>query len=173
MCVRIEQAAEKNTPEAAGVAPEPPPGGNGACAEQGRAWGWKDGPREVAVAGWHRIRTMRRANRARGCGAPAAKLPKAPTIVMLDLAPPPLSSGPRPAPRRVTIRATRPALVDLRFTGDACVIGDGRVAAVCLGDYRIGQLAVTPFDVPSLNSTFWQVRLGQARRNQARRRARN
>lgn len=113
---------------------------------------------------------MRRAERARGQGGPVNTIPKAPTIVILDLAAPPLSITGRPAPRRVTIRATRPALVDLRFTGDACVIGDGDVALVCLGDYRMSQLAVTPFDVPSLNNTFWQVRLGQARRNQARRR---
>jgi hypothetical protein len=91
---------------------------------------------------------------------------------MLDLAPPPLASARRPAPRRVVIRATRPALNDLRFTGDACVVGEGPTAAVCLGDYRIGQLAVTPFDVPSLNNTFWQVRLGQARRQQTRKRLR-
>jgi hypothetical protein len=91
---------------------------------------------------------------------------------MLDLAPPPLSSTRRIAPRKVVIRATRPALNDLRFTGDACVVGDGQVAAVCLGDYRMGHLAVTPFDVPSLNSTFWQIRLGEARRSFARRRLR-
>jgi hypothetical protein len=115
---------------------------------------------------------MRRANKARGQGGPATTFPKAPTIVMLDLAAPPLTSGPRPTPRRVRARATRPALVDLRFTGDACVVGDGDTAAVCLGDYRLSQLAVTPLDLPSLNSTFWQVRLGQARLNQARRRQR-
>lgn len=109
-------------------------------------------------------------NGARGRRGPGKKtIPRAPTIVMIDLAPPPLTS-PRPAaPRRVVIRATRPALNDLRFTGDACVVGDGPLAAVCLGDYRMGQLAVTPFDVPSLNNTFWQIRLGQARRAQARR----
>lgn len=123
---------------------------------------------------WHRIRTMLSPlNGARGRGRPAKRtIPKAPTVVMLDLSPPPLSA-PRPAaPRRVVIRATRPALNDLRFTGDACVIGEGARAAVCLGDYRMGQLAVTPLDVPSLNNTFWQIRLGQARRSQARRQRR-
>ena len=110
--------------------------------------------------------------KARGRGGPARNAPKAPTIVMLDLAPPPLSSTRPIAPRRVVIRATRPALNDLRFTGDACVVGDGQLAAVCLGDYRMGHLAVTPFDMPSLNNTFWQIRLGQARRAYARKQRR-
>ena len=68
--------------------------------------------------------------------------------------------------RRTTIRASRPALSDLRFKGDACVTA----AAVCLGDYQLTQVDSTPLDVPALNRAFLQVRLGQARRNHAQRR---
>jgi hypothetical protein len=67
------------------------------------------------------------------------------------------------------IRASRPSLVDLRFKGDPWVVQDGSQAAVCLGDYPMTQLAVAPFDVPSLNRTLQQIRLGQARRNYLRR----
>jgi hypothetical protein len=69
------------------------------------------------------------------------------------------------APRKVVVRATRPALTDLGSRGDAWLVGEGAVAAVCRGDRRLGQLAVTPLDLPSLNRALWQVRLGQARRN--------
>lgn len=91
---------------------------------------------------------------------------------MLDVAIPPLPTAERPVtPPKTVIRACRPALTDLRFKGDACVVGEeeGAVASVCLGDYRMVQLEVTPFDLPSLNSTLWQVRVGQARLNQSRR----
>jgi hypothetical protein len=59
----------------------------------------------------------------------------------------------------------RPSLLDLRFKGDACVVGqcDGR-ASLCLGDYRLLQLDVSPLDLPGLNRMLGQVRLGQARR---------
>ncbi|MBY0228283.1 MAG: hypothetical protein K2W96_03270 [Gemmataceae bacterium] len=84
------------------------------------------------------------------------------------------SGGPKPteltmleprSSRRTVIRASRPALSDLRFKGDACVTR----AAVCLGDYQLTQVALTPLDVPAMNRAFLQVRTGQARRNQARR----
>lgn len=86
-------------------------------------------------------------------------------LVMLELATPPEMSS----RRRVTIQALRPALSDLRFKGDACVVPEGGDAAVCLGDYQLTRLALTPLDVPAMNRAFLQVRLGQARRNLSRR----
>jgi hypothetical protein len=74
-----------------------------------------------------------------------------------------------PASLRVRIRACRPSLLDLRFKGDPWVVGDDRRAAVCLGDYSLSQVRVSPLDLPSLNRTLLQVRLGQARRNLGRR----
>jgi hypothetical protein len=69
------------------------------------------------------------------------------------------------SPRRLAIRASRPALNDLRFKGDACVVPDDSAdAAVCLGDYRLTRLSLTPLDVPAMNRAFLQVRYGQARR---------
>jgi hypothetical protein len=70
--------------------------------------------------------------------------------------------------RRVVIKASRPALIDLRFKGDAWVVVRGSLAAVCLGDYPLGHVAASPLDLPSLNRTLGQVRTGQARRNYAR-----
>lgn len=75
----------------------------------------------------------------------------------------------RPTTRRVSIRACRPSLIDLRFKGDPWVVADECRAAVCLGDYSLGQVHICPLDVPSLNRTLQQVRLGQARRNHLRR----
>lgn len=69
------------------------------------------------------------------------------------------------ASRRVVLKACRPALTDLRFKGDAWVVLRGMVAAVCLGDYSLGQVAASPLDLPSLNRTLEHVRTGQARRN--------
>ncbi len=70
---------------------------------------------------------------------------------------------------RVAIRTSRPSLIDLRFKGDLWVVPDGFLAAVCLGDYPMAHVAASPFDLPSLNRTLQQVRLGQARRNYHRR----
>jgi len=77
--------------------------------------------------------------------------------------------GREPVIRKMTIKATRPALTDMRFKGDAWIVRDGGVAAVCLGDYALGQVQSTSLDVPSLNRALSQVRLGQARRNHVRR----
>ena len=60
-------------------------------------------------------------------------------------------------------------MIDLRFKGDPWVVTDGGLAAVCLGDYPMSRVAASPFDLPSLNRTLQQVRLGQARRNYLRR----
>jgi hypothetical protein len=74
----------------------------------------------------------------------------------------------RPTTRRGHIRACRPSLIDLRFKGDPWVVADECRAAVCLGDYSLGQVHICSLDVPSLNRTLLQVRLGQARRNYLR-----
>jgi hypothetical protein len=90
---------------------------------------------------------------------------------MQDLAIPPIVPPAPPAPvsRRVTVRACRPSLIDLRFKGDPWVVVKERQAAVCLGDFSLGQVSVSPLDVPSLNRCLLQVRFGQARRNYVRR----
>ena len=56
-----------------------------------------------------------------------------------------------PAPGRKQVRAVRPALSDLRFKGDAWVVdnGDG-TASVCLGDYQLGRVQLSPLDLPTL-----------------------
>ncbi len=82
---------------------------------------------------------------------------------------PPTSLSRNPSSRRLPLKASRPGLTDLRFKGDAWVVGRGGVAAVCLGDYPLGHIAVSPLDVPSLNRAWEQVRAGQARRNYLRR----
>jgi hypothetical protein len=74
-----------------------------------------------------------------------------------------------PAARRGAIRACRPSLIDLRFKGDPWVVADDCRAAVCLGDYALGQVEVCVLDVPSLNRTLQQIRIGQARRSYVRR----
>jgi hypothetical protein len=65
----------------------------------------------------------------------------------------------------IRVRAVRPALTDLRFKGDPWVVDhqDG-TASLCLGDYALVRIGVLPIDVPSLNRTLHQVRLGQTRR---------
>lgn len=64
---------------------------------------------------------------------------------------------------RRLVKASRPALIDLRFKGDLWVVAHGDTAVVCLGDFPMGELAVSPFDVPALNHVLQAVRLGQAR----------
>ena len=79
----------------------------------------------------------------------------------------------RPVKRvRVTVRTTRPAVVDLRFREDAWVVAGEGHATVRLGDYQLGGVAVTSLDVPALNSLFFAVRTGQARRQVAEGRGR-
>jgi hypothetical protein len=90
-----------------------------------------------------------------------------PMVRMLNAAPSPAAN--RPAHRLVVIKASRPSLIDLRFKGDPWVVPHGPLAALCLGDYPMSQISVSPLDVPSLNRALLQVRLGQARRNYLRR----
>jgi hypothetical protein len=85
---------------------------------------------------------------------------------MLEIPPP--TTLERPPLRRVAIRTSRPSLIDLRFKGDPWVVTHGLLASVCLGDYPMAHVAASPLDVPSLNRTLQQVRLGQARRNYLR-----
>src|SRR4051794_19755077 len=89
---------------------------------------------------------------------------------MQELAiPPVVAAVPPPPSRRVTIRACRPSLIDLRFKGDPWVVLEQEQAAVRLGDFSLGQVNVSPLDVPSLTRCLLQVRFGQARRNYVRR----
>jgi hypothetical protein len=67
--------------------------------------------------------------------------------------------------RRVRVPAVRPAIIDLRFRGDACVLDNGDdTASLRLGDYALARVASLSLDVPSLNRAFLGLRLGQARR---------
>jgi hypothetical protein len=83
-------------------------------------------------------------------------------------APTRLPLAPTRTPRKRVIQATRPALIDLHRKEDVWLVGKGRQGIIYLGDQRLLDLAVTPFDLPTLNRTLWQVRLGQARRDLAR-----
>lgn len=68
-----------------------------------------------------------------------------------------------------SLRGIRPSLLDLRFTGDAWVMEDeDGSAAVCLDNYRLTHILSSPFDVPSLNRQFLEMRQGQMRRRMYR-----
>lgn len=73
-------------------------------------------------------------------------------------------------------RCVRPSLLDLRFTGDPWVVDqeDGSVS-VRLDNYPLAFVQVAPFDMPSLNRLFlelrqWQIRRHRSRQFRARRR---
>jgi hypothetical protein len=68
-----------------------------------------------------------------------------------------------------SLRSVRPSLLDLRFTGDPWVVDhhDG-TASVRLDNYRLARLHTLPFDLPSLNQLFLQLRQWQMRRRLAR-----
>jgi hypothetical protein len=68
-----------------------------------------------------------------------------------------------------TVRSVRPSLLDLRFTGDPCVVDqqDG-TATVRLDNYRLARIRTSPFDVPTLNNLFLQLRHWQIRRRMYR-----
>lgn len=63
------------------------------------------------------------------------------------------------------LRSVRPSLLDLRFTGDPWVVGheDG-TASVRLDNYRLARIHTLPFDLPSLNQLWLQLRQSQIRR---------
>jgi hypothetical protein len=86
---------------------------------------------------------------------------------MLNLTTPPATTpeSTRSTGGRRVLRASRPALVDLRFKGDPWVVGSSEgTAAVCLGDYALLQIAVSALDLPSLNRAWLNLRFAQARR---------
>ncbi|MGL4551759.1 MAG: hypothetical protein ACRC33_11270 [Gemmataceae bacterium] len=95
------------------------------------------------------------------------RIPRGLVLIMSSLAfPEPLT--PRRTMRRIALRATRPALNDLRFRGEADVTAEGDGATVCIGTYELTRVACTPLDIASLSRTFSDIRTGQARRNIAR-----
>ena len=65
------------------------------------------------------------------------------------------------------LRSVRPSLLDVRFTGDAWVVDhrDG-TASVRLDNYRLARIHTLPFDLPSLNHLWMQLRQWQMRRRQ-------
>lgn len=62
------------------------------------------------------------------------------------------------------LNSVRPSLLDLRFTGDPWVVDhkDG-TASVRLDNYGLARIQTVPFDVPSLNRLFLQLREWQRR----------
>ncbi|MFO0844035.1 MAG: hypothetical protein U0797_16815 [Gemmataceae bacterium] len=86
----------------------------------------------------------------------------------MALATPNVSQLREPTRRRQTCKTSRPALIDLRFKGDAWVVAQGPLAVVCLGDFALSLVPAGPFDLQTLNHLFAQVRTGQARRNYMR-----
>ncbi|NBO92225.1 MAG: hypothetical protein EBV06_07905 [Planctomycetia bacterium] len=69
---------------------------------------------------------------------------------------------------RFALRAVRPALNDLRFKGDADVVTRDEGVAICIGNYELTQVECTSLDHPSLYRAFNAIRVGQARRNIAK-----
>jgi hypothetical protein len=57
-------------------------------------------------------------------------------------------------------RCARPSLLDSRFCGDPWIepSSDG-TAALCLANYCLADIALMPFDLPSLNETFHRLRV--------------
>lgn len=100
-------------------------------------------------------------DRGSGRAVTGRRVPGYLVLVMSSIAFP--SNRGRRGLRHVVLRATRPALNDLRFKGDAEVIAAEGGAAVCLGGYRLTHIACTPLDLPSLHRAFCDLRLGQAR----------
>ncbi len=63
----------------------------------------------------------------------------------------------------------RPSLSDLRFTGDPWVQDhDDGSSSVLLDNYRLTRVRTLPFDLPSLNRLFLDLRLAQLRRRMYR-----
>src|SRR5262245_32839080 len=78
----------------------------------------------------------------RGPVTPGHLIPRDMMVMLLAATPAPSPSR-TPANRKVTVRASRPALIDLRFKGDAWLVvrGTHMQAAVCLGDFSLGEVA--------------------------------
>ncbi len=77
---------------------------------------------------------------------------------------PPLLQPARPRCRRRLLRSVRPSILDLRFNGDLWLTAHPEGgAALCLGDYRLVRLEVSPLDVPSFYTALVQMRHSQAK----------
>jgi hypothetical protein len=62
------------------------------------------------------------------------------------------------------LRSTRPSLLDVRFTGDPWVAsGPEGAAALCLDDYCLVRVIVSPLDVPSFYQTVLRMRQARCR----------
>ena len=61
-------------------------------------------------------------------------------------------------------RLVRPTVMDLRFRGDACVLGapDGKLE-LCLGNFSLAQWPGLEVDVPHLNGLVDRLRQSRAR----------
>lgn len=83
-------------------------------------------------------------------------------VTMLTSVTPESLIAPKPP---LSLRSVRPSLLDLRFTGDPWVVDheDG-TASVRLDDYGLARIQAMPFDLPSLNQLWSQLRLWQTRR---------
>jgi len=67
------------------------------------------------------------------------------------------------------LRAVRPAMMDLRFKGEADVLATPEGACLCLGRYELTRLDCTALDVPFLSRLFQELRVAAARRLLTRR----
>jgi hypothetical protein len=67
------------------------------------------------------------------------------------------------------LQTVRPAMLDLRFKGEADVLATPDGACLCLGRYELTRLNCTPLDVPSLSRLFQELRVATARRLLSRR----
>lgn len=69
------------------------------------------------------------------------------------------------------LKTVRPSLLDLRFTGDACVVPqpDGP-PALFLGGYRLVPVEALPLDLPTLNQMLDRARHQRPRWQKATRR---
>jgi hypothetical protein len=61
------------------------------------------------------------------------------------------------------LRSTRPSLLDVRFTGDPWVAPGPEGAALCLDDYCLVRVIVSPLDVPSFYQTVLRMRQARCR----------
>jgi hypothetical protein len=68
-----------------------------------------------------------------------------------------------------TIRSVQPGLLDLRFTGDVCVVEtEDHQANVYIDDYRLSRIQISSLDTPTLNSIYLQLRCSRMRRKLSR-----
>ncbi len=88
---------------------------------------------------------------------------------MLTLCENPTVHSTKPARDDGSLCCVRPSLSDLRFTGDPWVQDqDDGSSSVLLDNYRLTRVRTLPFDLPSLNRLFLDLRLAQLRRKMYR-----